>query len=284
MLEMICFIKRFFVYIAGQNYTIIFNHSKLEITELKQFLESRAEEYNRPFFIAEDPVSIPHHFTQKEDIEISGFLTALISWGRRPAILKAASKLMENMDYAPFEFIIGYNDNDLKRLANFVYRTFNSSDLLFLVEALRRIYLDKGGLEAICESCFKETGEIKGMITGLRQELLKTTHLSRSEKHLAAPEKGSAAKRINMFLRWMVRNDDKGVDFGIWKGIPAASLMIPLDVHSGNTARKLGLLQRKQNDWKAVEELTRELRRFDPADPVKYDFALFGTGIYEKWK
>ena len=252
--------------------------------DIKQFLESKTDAYNRPAFIAEDPISIPHRFTAKEDIEIAGFLTALISWGRRPAILKSASRLMQLMDNAPYEFIIHHNDADLKRLTDFVYRTFNSSDLLFLVEALRRIYLEQGGLEFVCETCFMQTESIKETITGLRTALLKSSHLTRSEKHLAAPEKGSAAKRINMFLRWMVRRDDKGVDFGLWEGIPPSALMIPLDVHSGNTARSLGLLQRKQNDWKAVEELTGKLRGFDLSDPVKYDFALFGTGVYDGLK
>ena len=248
-----------------------------------QFLESRTEQYNRPGFIAEDPISIPHKFSRKEDIEIAGFLTALISWGRRPAILKAANILMEMMDRAPGDFVLNHTDNDLKRLSRFVYRTFNSSDLLFVVEALRRIYREEGGLETVCNRAFQVTGTIKGMLTGLRKTLLQTEHLARSEKHLAAPEKGSAAKRLNMFLRWMVRRDEKCVDFGIWKEIPMAALMIPLDVHSGNTARKLGLLKRKQNDWKAVEELTDALRQFDPEDPVKYDYALFGAGIYEKF-
>jgi len=256
----------------------------VDIQTLKNFLESKTGQYNRPEFIAPDPVSIPHRFTKKEDIEISGFLTALISWGRRPAILKSAQNLMQLMDHAPYEFIMYHNDDDLKRLTRFVYRTFNSSDLLFLVEALHRIYLEKGGLEQVCETCFRQTESVKGLITGLRTELLKSSHLFRSEKHLAAPEKGSAAKRINMFLRWMVRHDDKGVDFGIWRGISPSALMIPLDVHSGNTARQLGLLQRKQNDWKAVEELTNALRKFDSEDPVKYDFALFGTGVYDGLK
>ncbi len=252
--------------------------------DIKQFLESKTDAYNRPAFIAEDPISIPHRFTAKEDIEISGFLTALISWGRRPAILKSASKLMQLMDNAPYEFITQHNEDNLKRLTGFVYRTFNSSDLLFLVEALRQIYLEQGGLEKVCETCYRETGTVKETITGLRTTLLKSSHLTRSEKHLAAPEKGSAAKRINMFLRWIVRRDDKGVDFGLWEDIPPSALMIPLDVHSGNTARQLGLLQRKQNDWKAVEELTGKLREFDPADPVKYDFALFGTGVYDGFR
>ncbi len=252
--------------------------------DVKQFLESKTAEYNRPSFIAKDPISIPHSFSRKEDIEISGFLTALISWGRRPAILKSAQKLMQLMDYAPYEFIIGADSSDLKRVTGFFYRTFNASDLLFLLEALRHLYLEQGGLEKVCETWFQKTGTVKGLISGLRAELLKTSHLSRSEKHLAAPEKGSAAKRINMFLRWMVRRDDKGVDFGIWKGISYSALMIPLDVHSGDTARRLGLLRRKQNDWKAVEKLTENLLKFDSEDPVKYDFALFGTGVYEKLK
>ncbi len=245
-------------------------------------MEQRVQEYNRFSFIAEDPISIPHRFSRKEDIEIAGFLTALISWGRRPAILKSAMKLMQLMDEAPYDFITNHTGSDLKRLSGFVYRTFNSSDLLFVVEALRRLYREKGGLETVCNQAYATSGNMGTTITGLRRALLKTEHLARSEKHLAAPEKGSAAKRINMFLRWMVRRDDKGVDFGIWKAIPPSALMIPLDVHSGNTARHLGLLQRKQNDWKAVEELTAALRRFDPEDPVKYDYALFGAGIYER--
>ncbi len=250
---------------------------------IKSFLESKTAAYNQPCFIESDPVSIPHSFVRKEDIEIAGFLTAIISWGRRPAILKAGKNLMQLLDNAPYDFIAQHTDSDLKRLTGFVYRTFNSSDLLFFITALQQIYTEKGGLEAVCIKYFKTTNSIKEMITGLRRELLETVHLFRSEKHLAAPEKGSAAKRINMFLRWMVRHDNRGVDFGIWKEIPMSALMIPLDVHSGNTARKLGLLKRKQNDWKAGEELTEVLRQFDPEDPVKYDYALFGTGIYEKF-
>ncbi len=254
----------------------------METSEQKIFLETQVERYNRPAFIHEDPISIPHLFSHKEDTEIAGFLTALISWGRRPAILKAARTLMEHMDRAPHAFVTGYSDNDLKPLTRFVYRTFNSSDLLFLLKALRRVYVRSGGLEKICLTHYRQSGSVKGLITGLRHELLASPHLHRSEKHLAAPEKGSAAKRINMFLRWMVRHDNNGVDFGIWKEIPMSALMIPLDVHSGNTARRWHLLHRKQNDWKAVEELTGQLRKFDPEDPVKYDYALFGTGIYEK--
>lgn len=247
--------------------------------ELKSFLDEKVRVFNSTEFIISDPVSIPHKFYRKEDIEISGFLTALISWGSRPSILKSARLLMQLMENQPFDFISTAGDKELKRLTDFYYRTFNASDLLFLIEALKHIYLEKGGLENVANISFNQTGTVKGLITGLREELLSAPHLPRSEKHLANPSKGSAAKRINMFLRWMVRNDNKGVDFGLWTKIPASALMIPLDVHSGRVARQLGVLQRKQDDWKAVEELTEALRQFDPDDPVKYDFALFGTGV-----
>jgi len=187
--------------------------------------------------------------------------------------------MLELMENQPYSFVMQAQGSDLKRFEHFVYRTFNSSDLLFLLEALRQLYATNGGLEEVCTQFYLQHGTIKDTINGLRARLLQSPHLKRSEKHLANPQKGSAAKRINMFLRWMVREDTRGVDFGLWKGIPSSALMIPLDVHSGNTARKLGLLLRKQNDWKAVEELTATLRRFDPDDPVKYDYALFGMGV-----
>lgn len=247
--------------------------------KLQVLLENKVAEFNRTEFIWNDPISIPKQYSQKEDIEIAGFLTALISWGSRAAILKSAHYLMQLMENKPFEFITTVNDKELKSLSGFYYRTFNSSDLLFLTVALKHVYLEKGGLEAIANDSFSQAGTVKGLINGLREELLKAPHLSRSEKHLANPAKGSAAKRINMFLRWMVRQDDKGVDFGLWKNIPPSALMMPLDVHSGRVARRLGLLHRKQNDWKAVEELTLALRQFDLEDPVKYDFALFGMGV-----
>ncbi len=247
--------------------------------DLTFFLNKNVDLFNKPEFIAHDPVSIPHKFSRKEDIEIAGFLTALISWGNRSAILKSASNLMELMENSPFEFISSSSGTELKRLTKFYYRTFNASDLLFLIEALKNLYLEKGGMEVIANENFRKTGTVKGMITGLREEILQAPHLPRSEKHLANPMKGSAAKRINMFLRWMVRDDGNGVDFGLWKGIPTSTLMIPLDIHTGRIARQLGLLKRKQNDWKAVEELTSNLRKLDPDDPIKYDFALFGIGI-----
>ncbi len=246
-------------------------------------LESKYKLYNQLSFIETDPISIPHQYKRKNDIEIAGFLTALISWGNRKAILKSSNHLMELLENSPFYFITGASSVEFKKLEHFIYRTFNGDDLLFMIYALRRIYLENGGLETIANQSYHKNGSIKQVITGLRNELLKTEHLSRSEKHLANPDKGSAAKRINMFLRWMVRNDSSGIDFGIWKKIPASALMCPLDVHSGNVARKLGLLTRKQNDWKAVEELTNNLKIFDINDPVKYDFALFGMGVFEGW-
>jgi len=247
--------------------------------DILQLLNQQFHHFHQSSFIEADPISIPHLLQQKEDIEIAGFLTALISWGRRPAILKAARQMLELMENQPYSFVMQAQGSDLKRFEHFVYRTFNSSDLLFLLEALHQLYATNGGLEGVCTQLYRQHGTIKDTITGLRVRLLQSPHLKRSEKHLANPQKGSAAKRINMFLRWMVREDTRGVDFGLWKGIPSSALMIPLDVHSGNTARKLGLLLRKQNDWKAVEELTATLRRFDPDDPVKYDYALFGMGV-----
>ncbi len=251
------------------------------MSSLKELLDSRVKKYNHSGFIITDPVSIPHRFSNKNDIEIAGFLTALISWGNRKAILKSATRLIELMGNEPGNFICNASENEFKTLGRFVYRTFNGDDLLFLVFALRNLYRTMGGLEQVAMDYYQKNNQIKDVIVGLRKELLKTDHLLRSEKHLANPLKGSAAKRINMFLRWMVRHDDSGIDFGLWQKISPASLMCPLDVHSGSTARKLGLLTRKQNDWKAVDELTTGLRRLDASDPVKYDIALFGMGVFE---
>lgn len=249
--------------------------------QILTLLDQKVAQYNNPDFIKSDPISIPHMFTQKEDIEISGFLTAILSWGRRTAILKSAKQLMTLMDNSPNNFLINAGDKEFMRFEKFVYRTFNSDDCLFLITALRNIYLRSGGLETVANEAFSVNKSIQDVIVGLRNAIIQTPHLTRSEKHLANPITGSAAKRINMFLRWMIREDDCGVDFGLWKDIPQSNLMCPLDVHSGNVARKLGILTRKQNDWKAVAELTKQLRSFDPEDPVKYDFALFGMGVFE---
>jgi len=249
----------------------------------KEFLEDSVNHFNNMSFIQDDPICIPHLFTKKEDVEIAGFLTSLISWGNRKAIIKSARKLMEMMNFSPFEFTLNADKKDLKPILKYYYRTLNGDDLLFLISALQNIYQNKDGLENVTAEGFKKNFKMKDAIVNIRDCMLETPHLLRSEKHLANPENGSAAKRINMFLRWMVRKDNNGVDFGMWKTIPTSSLMCPLDVHSGRVARQLSLLNRKQNDWKAVEELTANLKTYDSNDPVKYDFALFGTGIHENF-
>jgi uncharacterized protein (TIGR02757 family) len=249
--------------------------------DILQTLNNKVADYNKPEFIEYDPISIPHNFTQQNDIEISGYLTSIISWGRRPAILKSANRLMEIMGFEPYNFLMNAGKKELQQMESFVYRTFNSDDCLFAIEAMKNLYSEYESMEEVANAAYSKNQDIKDVIIDIRSELLKTEHLKRSEKHFANPATGSAAKRTNMFLRWMIRQDDCGVDFGLWKQIPASALMIPLDVHSGNTARQLGLLTRKQNDWKAVEELTIKLRDFDSSDPVKYDFALFGIGVFE---
>lgn len=255
---------------------------KLSSTDLKDFLDAKVDEYQRPEFLATDPIQIPHGFERKEDIEISGFLSATIAWGNRKSIIQNSNSMMERMDNSPFDFVLNANLKELKSLDGFVHRTFNSSDLVFFVRALKTIYKNHGGLEAIFTPGIPEEN-LNNCISKARQLFLQTPHEMRSEKHFSDPSKGSAAKRIHMFLRWMVRSSETGIDFGIWNGIRPAQLSCPLDVHSGNVARKLGLLERKQNDAKAVFELDSALRRMDPEDPVKYDFALFGLGVFERF-
>lgn len=250
--------------------------------ELREFLDEKVGQYNNPSFIEEDPVSIPHRFTKKEDIEIAGFLTATIAWGNRRMILKNASRMMDLMGDSPYDYVVNSNSEHSDSLDGFVHRTFNSSDLKFFIAALKNIYLEHGGLENIFVEHQAESS-LQAAIHELKKVFLLTPHPDRVVKHLADPMKGSAAKRINMFLRWMVRKDSCGVDFGLWGKISPSKLSCPLDVHSGNVARKLGLLSRKQNDAKAVIELDACLRRFDEEDPVKYDFALFSLGVAEKF-
>jgi len=248
--------------------------------ELKEFLDEKVDLYNRPTFIELDPISIPHRYSKKEDIEISGFLAATISWGNRKMILRNAELMMELLDNSPYDFIINAREEEMGRIDGFVHRTFNSIDMIYFLKALQNIYMHKGGLETIFRS-HMTADSLQPAIHEFHKVFFELPHLKRTERHISDPFKGSAAKKLNMFLRWMVRNDSRGVDFGMWKRIDPSMLYIPLDIHSGNTARKLGLLARKMNDWKAVEELTAVLREFDPADPVKYDFALFGLGIFE---
>ncbi len=251
------------------------------LNDVKQLLDYKFIQYNTPDFIPGDPISIPHEYSQKEDIEIAGFLTAIIAWGQRKTIIKNARGLMRRMDFAPFDFICNASEKDLRVMSGFCHRTFNESDAMFFLKSLSNIYKYHGGLEGIFTKYFYPAQDVKQSIIGFRKVFLEYPHLKRSEKHVANILKGSTAKRINMFLRWMVRKDTKGVDFGLWGQIPTSALYIPLDVHVGNVARGLGLLSRKQNDWKSATELTYILRKFDPADPIKYDFALFGMGVHE---
>ncbi|MDY7395111.1 TIGR02757 family protein [Aureibaculum sp. 2210JD6-5] len=250
--------------------------------ELKEFLDAKVIQYNNPKFIESDPIQIPHRFSKKEDVEISGFLTATIAWGNRKMIINNAHKMMELLDNSPYDFIVNHNPKDLKSLENFVHRTFNGNDFSYFIKALQHIYRNHGGLESVF-STHMQNNSTQNAIHQLKKMFFELDHLPRTQKHISDPLKGSAAKRINMFLRWMVRKDNAGVDFGIWQTLPSSSLSCPLDVHSGNVARKLGLLSRKQNDAKALAELDSSLRQLDPNDPVKYDFALFGLGVFEKF-
>jgi uncharacterized protein (TIGR02757 family) len=254
-------------------------------TDLRALLDLKYQQYNTPDFIAEDPIRIPHQFSRKEDIEVAGFLSALIAWGQRKTILHNGQALMERMDLAPIDFVRQATESDLDRLAGFVHRTFNSVDARALVLALREVYAKHGGLEAIFSVAMQaESPDVGPGIVHARSVITGVADFpARTHKHLANPAAGSSAKRINMYLRWMVRQDDRGVDFGLWKGISPHQLICPLDVHTGKVARKLGLLQRKQNDWKAALELTQGLRAFCPEDPVRYDFSLFGLGVYDKF-
>lgn len=251
--------------------------------DLKDFLEEKYILFNQPRFIELDPVSIPHQFTKKEDIEIAGFLAATIAWGQRPVIIRNANALLRLMDNAPHDFILNFRKPDLKPFRNFVHRTFNGQDCIYFLIALQKIYSQHGSLESLFKKHLSANPvNYKEAISGLRQIFFSLPHEERAQKHFSDPSRGSASKRINMFLRWMIRKDNLGVDFGIWNLSPSL-LTCPLDVHSARVARKLKLLRRKNTDWQAAEELTASLRKFDPSDPVKYDFALFGLGVFEKF-
>jgi uncharacterized protein (TIGR02757 family) len=250
--------------------------------ELKEFLDAKVEEYNHPRFLEDDPLQIPHRFTQKEDIEISAFLTATIAWGNRKSIINNATRLMELMGHTPYDFVMNHSEDDLERLSPFVHRTFNGIDLGYFVTSLHHIYANHGGLETVFTN-HQTKNSMQPAISKFKEVFFELPHRHRTQKHVSDPNKGSAAKRINMFLRWMVRDNSTGVDFGVWKDIDPSKLSCPLDVHSGNVARKLKLLKRKQNDAKALLELDKNLRKLDPTDPVKYDFALFGLGVFERF-
>lgn len=254
----------------------------MNLSELKDFLDEKVVQYNTLDFIESDPVQIPHLFSKKEDIEIAGFLSATIAWGNRKMIIKNSHKMMNLMGNAPYDFVMSHTDNDLKRLDTFVHRTFNGQDFASFIKSIQNIYENHNGLEFVYAKN-QEAQTMQNSISEFKKTFFEIPHHYRTQKHISDPLKNSAAKRINMYLRWMVRQDAKGVDLGIWKSILPASLSCPLDVHSGNVARKLGILTRKQNDGRALAELDIKLREFDAIDPVKYDFALFGLGVFEKF-
>jgi uncharacterized protein (TIGR02757 family) len=257
---------------------------KLDKSKLRDLLDSKYLQYNRKEFIDTDPIQIAHKFTRREDIEIAGFLTAIIAWGQRKTIITNGKRLMQLMDNDPYAFILNAGGSDLKVISKFVHRTFNGDDCLFFIHSLQNIYTKHNGLKSVFENGFQKFNDIKLTIAYFRDIFFELPYLQRTSKHIADVNKNASAKRINMFLRWMVRKDDAGVDFGLWDKIPASALYVPLDVHTGTIARKLGLLTRTQNDWVAVDELTTVLREFDPNDPVKYDYALFGIGAFEDFK
>lgn len=249
---------------------------------IKELLDEKYYKYRQSdYFVETDPIQIPKMFESKEDIEISGFIAASLAWGQRPTIIKKSKRIMELMDYAPYDFIMNATEEEINSI-EFVHRTFNSYDCQYFIRSLANIYRNYGGLENIFNQAYNLTDNMVSSLEIWRDKFTELPFENRVLRHIANVRKGSAAKRVNMFLRWMVRKDEGGVDFGIWKNIPLNALLIPLDLHSGNVSRQLGLLTRKQNDIKAVIELTDKLKEFDAEDPIKYDFALFGLGAFER--
>jgi uncharacterized protein (TIGR02757 family) len=256
---------------------------KFSQSELKDFLDNKSDHFNTSSFIDNDPISIPHQYRLKQDIEISGLFAALLAWGQRVTIIRKCKELMEVMGNQPYQFVIHHSSRDLKRLKGFKHRTFNETDLLYFVEALRSIYKEHESLEPLFVVPSSH-GTIEPGLINFHNRFFSLEHFPhRTKKHLPTPERKSTCKRINMYLRWMVRSDDKGVDFGLWKDIKTSQLICPLDLHVDRVGRQLKLIRRKQTDWQTALELTDNLRKLDPNDPVKYDFALFGLGIEEGW-
>ena len=249
------------------------------------FLNRKVEEYNTSDFIATDPISIPHCFTKKQDIEIAGFFAAVFAWGNRATIINKCKELLQRMDNSPYDFVLNHQSSDLKRLLNFKHRTFNDTDLLYFIQFFKFHYMKSRSLEsAFAKWLSKKDESVEKALNGFYHYFFSLPEIpERTKKHIAAPMKNSGCKRLNMFLRWMIRNDDKGVDFGIWKKISPSQLICPIDVHVARVARRFNLLQRQQTDWCAALELTENLKNFDIADPAKYDFALFGLGVVEKY-
>ena len=252
-----------------------------DTNSLVSFLNNKVDLYNQPSFIKNDPICIPHLFTKRQDIEIAAFFAAIFAWGNRTTIIQKSKELMRLMDHSPHQFIVHHKPKDLKQLKKFKHRTFNADDLFYFVETLKHHYCIYSSLE---ESFFPSKNfTVEEGLNHFKRNFFSHEHLKRTEKHISSPQQKSTCKRLNMFLRWMVRNDNKGVDFGLWKNISSSQLICPIDVHVARVARKTGLLQRKQTDWQAAVELTTALKELDEQDPVKYDFALFGLGVMEKF-
>lgn len=253
----------------------------MRATNLIKFLNDKVELYNQPSFIKHDPVSIPHLFSKKQDIEIAGFFAAIFAWGNRTTIIQKSKELMQLMDNAPYDFCLHHTPAQLIKLSEFKHRTFNTTELLYFIEFFKQHYSKYKSLET---AFTMHGGSVEKILTGFHQYFFSLEHVpARTKKHIATPERNSSCKRLNMYLRWMVRQDNKGVDFGIWKSISPSQLICPIDLHVARVARRFNILQRKQTDWQAALELTEYLRTLDPADPVKYDFALFGLGVMEKY-
>jgi uncharacterized protein (TIGR02757 family) len=261
------------------------NFTCMAADNLIEFLNKKVDQYNQPFFIGDDPISIPHLFSKREDIEIAGLFAAIFSWGNRTTIIQKTKELMERMDMSPHEFCLTCDIGRLRRLKGFKHRTFNEDDLFYFIEFFHYHYKTSDTLETAFSkwiSC--EDDNIENALNGFKKYFFSLEHLKRTEKHISSPSQKSTCKRLNMFLRWMVRRDKNGVDLGIWKKISPAQLICPIDVHVARVSRRIGLLKRKQTDWLAAVELTQNLRNLDKNDPVKYDFALFGMGALEKFQ
>lgn len=257
----------------------------MEEEELKEFLERKVDEFNQPSFIEYDPISIPHLFTKKQDIEIAGFFASIFAWGNRTTIINKSKELMKLMDHAPHDFIIHHSQKDLKRLLQFKHRTFNTTDLLYFILFLKNHYEQSSTLElAFSKWSNKKDKTVEKALTGFHDYFFSLQDApARTKKHIASPKRNSTCKRLNMFLRWMVRKDSRGVDFGIWQNIFPSQLICPVDVHVARVAKHFNLIRRKQIDWATALELTAHLKKFDRDDPVKYDFALFGLGVNSKY-
>lgn len=247
--------------------------------EMFELLESLHDKFNNESFIEADPISVPHSFSRAEDREIAGFLAATIAWGNRRAIVQSAHRMMRYMDNQPYDFVVNASNEEIATLSSYVHRTFNGGDFQDFVRALRHIVTKWGSIGGYFENHYEECGDLRKVLSDFRRDFHAVDHNPHSEKHLSSIDKGAACKRLFMYLRWMVRRDDRGVDFGLWQRIPMSALYMPLDLHTGRMGRSLGLLNRKQDDWKAVDELTATLRNFSNDDPVRYDYSLFGVGI-----